>query len=259
MALLSLDAPIAAVNHLEVHLRHGIFDNGRVIGQQLIAALGQQAAFTAVVSALKYRLSRRKESPSFIQATTLEEICRHAEAYFPEGFIEACKSGALTFYSDTMDWADNFSAFSIDVNGVRYPTVEHAYQAAKFDFGPLKDLIRNAGSPHRAKEIANDPGYGEKIRATWKKDKVAEMLKLYLLKVDQHEYVRKKLQATAYSYFVEDSPTDNFWGRGPSWSGLNMGGMLWMAVRESRRAGQEVNLDYFNALALMWYEEQARI
>ena len=50
-------------------------------------------------------------------------------------------------------------------------------------------------------------------------------------KVDQHEYVRRKLLATGDRELIEDSWRDDFWGWGPNKDGENHLGKLWMEVR----------------------------
>ena len=66
----------------------------------------------------------------------------------------------------------------------------------------------------------------------WESRKVGVMLELLKLKVEQHEYVRRKLLATGDRELVEDSWRDAFWGWGPNQDGANMLGRLWMQVRE---------------------------
>ena len=41
---------------------------------------------------------------------------------------------------------------------------------------------------------------------------------------------------TGNAEIVEDSPKDNFWGRGPKWKGANHLGKLWMKIRAELRA-----------------------
>ncbi len=65
------------------------------------------------------------------------------------------------------------------------------------------------------------------------------MHSILLAKVDQHEYVRRKLLATGNRELIEDSWRDDFWGWGPNKDGQNMLGKLWMEIRENLRAALE--------------------
>jgi predicted NAD-dependent protein-ADP-ribosyltransferase YbiA (DUF1768 family) len=54
-------------------------------------------------------------------------------------------------------------------------------------------------------------------------------------KVNQHEYVKRKLMATGQRVLIENSWRDNFWGWGPNKDGQNMLGKLWMEIRAELR------------------------
>jgi hypothetical protein len=62
--------------------------------------------------------------------------------------------------------------------------------------------------------------------------KVDIMRRILRSKVEQHEYVRRKLLATGARELVEDSWRDDFWGWGENRNGQNMLGKLWMEVRD---------------------------
>ena len=65
------------------------------------------------------------------------------------------------------------------------------------------------------------------------------MLDILRAKVQQHEYVRRKLLATGDRELVENSWRDDFWGWGPNRDGQNKLGKLWMKVRAELRAAGE--------------------
>lgn len=78
-----------------------------------------------------------------------------------------------------------FSAHSIHIWGEVFPTVEHAYQSAKFIQGEVRDSIKSAGSPLEAWSLAQQ----------FKKDidilvsnfnKNAIMEELFRAKMNQH-------------------------------------------------------------------------
>ena len=140
------------------------------------------------------------------------------------------------FYTPQLYFLDNFSAFQIKYGDHLWPTVEHAYQAAKFpEQSTPWQVIGSAPSPHSAKKLAHQDEYADLHDPAWDTRKVEVMRTLLWCKVKQHEYVKRKLLATAHMRLVEDSPTDNFWGRGQTWEGENWLGRLWMEIREELR------------------------
>ncbi len=143
------------------------------------------------------------------------------------------------FYEQDFYVLSNFSAFNLQWNGHTYQTSEHAYQAAKFT-GHRDDiaaLIARAPSAHEAFKIAER--HKEDRRPTWDRIKVMTMGFILRAKVEQHEYVRRKLLETGDRTLIENSWRDDFWGWGPNRDGKNMLGRLWMEVRAELR-GQVV-------------------
>jgi ribA/ribD-fused uncharacterized protein len=145
--------------------------------------------------------------------------------------------GRVCFYEQDFYVLSNFSAFNLQWGGHTYPTSEHAYQAAKFT-GVRDDiarLIAAAPSAHEAFKLAEQ--HKEFRRPTWDRIKVQTMRYILHAKLEQHEYVRRKLLATGDRELVENSWRDDFWGWGPNRDGQNVLGKLWMQVRDELRAG----------------------
>ena len=67
--------------------------------------------------------------------------------------------------SETHRQFSNFAPFPIDLDGKRWPTVEHYYQAQKFADPELQQKIRKLPKPAAAKAIADK--YKAKVRADW--------------------------------------------------------------------------------------------
>ncbi len=103
----------------------------------------------------------------------------------------------------------NFYPAQVDHDGITYPTVEHAFQAAKtLDFGQ-RWLIAKMGSPSAAKRA------GRKItlRPDWETAKNTIMLELVLQKFTRRLDLRQQLQATAEAELIEGNWWhDNYWG-----------------------------------------------
>ena len=128
-------------------------------------------------------------------------------------------------------WLSNFYPCFINFEGEFYPTVEHAYQAAKtLDLG-LRSNIRSSSSPGIAKRR------GRKIkplREDWESVKL-DTMRILLRKKFECPVLSKLLIETGDSPIYEDSNWDYFWGTGSAeatGTGLNWMGKILMEVRE---------------------------
>jgi ribA/ribD-fused uncharacterized protein len=138
------------------------------------------------------------------------------------------------FYEQEFYPLSNFSAFSILWKGIRFDTSEVAYQWEKFRDHPAAQLrIQQAPSSHIAFQIAQVSKH--LARPDWDTVRVDIMERILWAKVDQHEYVRRKLLETGNRILVEDSWRDSFWGWGENRQGRNELGNLWMKIRTKMR------------------------
>ena len=126
-----------------------------------------------------------------------------------------------------------FSAFRFEWEGVFWMTAEHAYQASKFEEGPIRRQIKKARSPQESYDIAHENE--EAVKSDWDEIKVNTMESLLRAKIEQHEYVQKELLGTGNREIIEDSPTDTFWGWGPNKDGENNLGKILMKLRDEFR------------------------
>jgi len=135
-----------------------------------------------------------------------------------------CIQGFLEKYS----FLSNSHPVKIKYEGVEYPSVEHAYQAAKTLNIRTKKHIAKLTTPLKAKE------YGKKIKITtpkWDKEKTVVMLELLRLKFNQAD-LKKLLLATLNLKLVNFNYIgDTFWGQ-CNGSGSNKLGELIMKVRD---------------------------
>lgn len=138
----------------------------------------------------------------------------------------------IGFYTREFYCFDNFSAFGFVYKDKYWQTIEHAYQALKFEntAPEIVEEIRQSTSPGQAKILAYK--YADKFDATWDARKVAVMEEILRAKLQQHPHVQKKLIETANFTLCEDSPVDSFWGIGADGKGQNMMGKLWMKLRD---------------------------
>ncbi len=140
------------------------------------------------------------------------------------------------FYEQDFYPLSNFSAFALQWDGFRFDTSEAVYHWEKFNFPlisreeiPIQKAIRLAASAHEAFKLAECNKINR--RENWDNERVDVMREILRAKVDQHEYVRRKLLATGTRELIENSWRDDFWGWGPHRNGLNMLGRLWMEIR----------------------------
>lgn len=128
------------------------------------------------------------------------------------------------------DWLSNFHPSPItDLYGVVWPTVEHAYQAAKCDKAEDRIRIYKAGTPLLAKRLGRRVPYP----TDWDAIKVGVMRDIVYAKFKQNPELAEKLRATGSATLIEDSPIDSFWGCGADGDGRNELGKILMDVREA--------------------------
>ncbi len=143
-------------------------------------------------------------------------------------------SNPIHFFSKSQAhfWLSNFAPYGFEGDGVYWPTVEHYFQAQKFDDVGHRERIRLAGSPKQAKALGRSRAV--KIRPDWDTARDEVMLHALRLKFRNPE-LRGRLLRTGRRKLIEKSPYDNYWGCGRSGRGRNRLGELLMQVREELR------------------------
>ena len=127
---------------------------------------------------------------------------------------------AITWFEDPpYEFLSNFYATTVLLDGVEYPTVEHAYQAAKTLDLSEREHVRSAPSP----AVAKERGRQVTIRPDWDDRKAAVMRDLLAQKFSD-PVLRKRLAATAPLELIEGNTWgDRFWGvyegQGENWLG----------------------------------------
>lgn len=97
----------------------------------------------------------------------------------------------------------NFSPHPTEYAGVRYRTVEHAFQAAKTHDEEARTRIREAITPRTAKAL----GRSVELRPDWENVKLGIMYRLLLRKFADPE-LAQKLKETGDAMLIEG----NWWG-----------------------------------------------
>jgi N-glycosidase YbiA len=129
-----------------------------------------------------------------------------------------------------------YTAHVVEVLGVLYPTVEHAYQCQRYTDKEIIEEIRSARSPVKAWEASSK--YKHLQIPEFKKEeyKLEVMKKLMRLKAEQHEEIRKALVESGDLNIVKHittyPPGDGFWDDGEDGKGQNHMGRMWMEIRE---------------------------
>jgi len=123
----------------------------------------------------------------------------------------------------------NFASFEVEYEDVLYKTSEHAYQAAAFNDQNIKQMIIDAKSAYLAKTISVE--HKDKKRSDWLEVNLEIMKDIVSCKVNQHEYLQKKLRDSGDAEIIEDTD-DGFWGRGEDGNGQNQLGKIWMEMKE---------------------------
>lgn len=123
----------------------------------------------------------------------------------------------------------NFAPYPILIENEIWKTVEHYFQASKFDDDAVRCKIKEMTSPMK---VANE-GRKRKyvIRPDWEAIKERVMTKALLRKFLQHPKLRKEIILTGESNLIEHTENDCYWGDGGDGSGENRLGILLMEVR----------------------------
>lgn len=128
----------------------------------------------------------------------------------------------------------NFAPYGFWLDGSHWRTVEHYFQANRFEAGSAEyDAIRDAATPEDTKRLARE------LRGRARRDFYALrddiMLCAVREKIRANPELGGLLIGTGDAVLVENSPTDSYWGCGLDGSGQNRLGAILMRVREELR------------------------
>ena len=123
----------------------------------------------------------------------------------------------------------NFWPSEVLLYGLIYPTVEHAYQAAKTNDLDDREIIRNLDTPGRAKSR----GKSVVLREDWEDIKFSLMSDLVYQKFSKNDYLSDMLVETGDTKIIEGNTWgDTYWGVCKGVGENNLGKIL-MKVRKS--------------------------
>ncbi|MFE9440102.1 NADAR family protein [Streptomyces sp. NPDC006602] len=119
---------------------------------------------------------------------------------------------------DTRALRNNWPA-PVDVDGVTYPSVAHAYWALSTEDPGVRARIAAADTAFAARELAAGAGR----RDGWEQARTAVMTRLLRAKFAQHPHLARVLLATDDATIIYDDGDSRFWGdnagRGRNWAG----------------------------------------
>ncbi|RYX84903.1 NADAR family protein [bacterium] len=143
---------------------------------------------------------------------------------------------AIYFYSKSVDYFEfsNFSPHGVELNDAWWPTVEHYFQAQKFEDENYRARIQRARTPKDAKELGRTRALP--ILANWDTLRDEVMLEAVRKKFSTHTALRDMLLATGDEELIENAPSDYYWGCGRTGTGQNKLGQILMQVRSELRA-----------------------
>ena len=139
---------------------------------------------------------------------------------------------AIYFYKINEEYGcfSNFAHYDFELDGKRWMTSEHYFQAQKFAGTEYEEEIRLLDNPMKAAEMGRNRDLP--LRADWEQVKDDIMRKAVLAKFTQNEEIRDILLSTGKETLIEKTSGDYYWGCGKGGSGKNMLGIILMEVRE---------------------------
>lgn len=142
-------------------------------------------------------------------------------------------ANVINYFRNENNFLSNFAYAFIEIDGVRYPTVENAFQAMK-----CKDKEDRLMFVYQKPGAAKRLGRKVQLREDWEDIKVKVMYILLVKKFSQPEF-REKLLATGDARLIEGNTWgDKFWGVPFGKTGKNILGKLLMKVRQELRDGK---------------------
>lgn len=146
----------------------------------------------------------------------------------------ATKTTCIFFYNNYDPFYEftNFFNAPITVDGHKFPTSEHYFQAMKF-FPHRKDLVQQIQNTTRPKDVFKLAHDNYKFERTdWKDERQNVMRKALWAKFAHNPQLNNLLLSTGNAMLVEHTTNDKYWGDNGDGSGRNRLGFLLMECRD---------------------------
>ena len=152
----------------------------------------------------------------------------------PSSALPARTVAYPVFFSCEGEYSEFFNSapYPFDLDGERWPSVEHYFQAQKaVGDGEWGRRIRMAATPREAFHL----GRTVPLPINWRTTREEVMRRALYSKFSQHRDLADLLLSTGDREIVEYNPKDAFWAAGPDGRGLNRLGRLLAQVRAQLR------------------------
>lgn len=165
---------------------------------------------------------------------------------------------SIYFHSKSKEYIElsNFFECEFIIDGVKWKTVEHYFQAQKFDDPSYQKYIQLASTPRKAMLLGKQQRHFRyitskihpklcleyihdiigkykhlTIKSNWEDIKDNVMYKAIYAKFSQNKNLKKILLDTEPRFLYESTKNDNYWGIGKDGDGMNKLGQLLMRIR----------------------------
>ncbi len=135
--------------------------------------------------------------------------------------------------SDVNEPLSSFSRHGFHLDDADWPSVEHYFQAMKFEDPEYRERVRQSTHPKKARKLGRSRF--QKLRRDWRKVRRVIMTRAVYIKCRTHPEVAERLLATGDARLVENNAYDYYWGCGRDRRGDNTYGQVLMDVRDKLR------------------------
>ncbi|MCK5880682.1 MAG: NADAR family protein [Sinobacterium sp.] len=134
--------------------------------------------------------------------------------------------------TDSEQCLSSFAPFPFYLDDKHWPTIEHYFQANKFDDAICQEKVRQAETPKKARQLGRARTVKRKMRKDWSEVRVTVMTRAVYTCARTHEELRLALTESAELPLFESNNYDYFWGCGRDRRGENHYGKVLMQVRK---------------------------
>lgn len=150
------------------------------------------------------------------------------------GIFPEMDDKAMYFSRSDVNWElGTFSKHAFELEDKTWPSVEHYFQAMKFEDQNYQEKIRQAEHPKRARSLGRRRF--KRLKKDWKKVKATFMTRAVYTKCRTYPHIAEALLNTDDKKLIENSQYDYYWGCGRDRRGTNMYGQVLMNVRDRLR------------------------